>query len=267
MIALFKKKESHQRSDPIACCGKLASYPEFINLHQNNSVFIQIDQWFQSAYRYFVKQYGERAKVLLEKMSNYHCLRFDKRIEKPILISVFSSSDQGGRYYPFVISRILEHSMAKEFMTSIPLLYYDYIMTSEEFFKTVSTDSSLTNIHEKLLQYSKIDLKGSRLEILKKAYQLLSSKESTNEKEIQSIRLNSGQGIHLLISQNENQLVKVSSCLQFFEKRKILQENNWEMYWQTGNQYYSPSMFLFHQTLDEKEWSILINTDWENNEG
>ena len=129
MFKIWLKNSSTKDSynnDPVGCLGKLPIHNEFIKHGINLPELAHLDQWYQSAHRILSQNYGRDVKQLFLQMPHYHYVYYTNNNINPIIGNVMPSQDLSGRIYPYVVFRILENPLAREFFSTIPIMYADY---------------------------------------------------------------------------------------------------------------------------------------------
>ncbi len=144
-----KKAIPKYTRDWIAYSGKLPLHAEFIRYHITPGITADYDRWLQQAYGEWQKQ-KTQASLLQELPTHYFVQYGTVEQPLPILGMLTTSQDLSERVYPFSLIRILEHPLAREFRTVIPLLYEETFLQLTQIMSCDWKQTNLANIQQQM---------------------------------------------------------------------------------------------------------------------
>jgi type VI secretion system protein ImpM len=172
VFKLFKKEKRDNliyANDLVGCIGKLPVHNEFIKHGVIHPELARLDQWYQSAYHIVSQRYGNKAKTIFSQMPIYNYIYNNL----PMIGTVTASHDQSGRVYPLVLFRILEHPLAHEFKTALPIMYQDYFTKACALSSSSWENQCLPDVFSEINSLNKTVTKISRRELLEVTVNLL----------------------------------------------------------------------------------------------
>lgn len=290
---IWKIKKTWQNiiyaNDLVGCFGKLSVHSEFIKYNILTSEIAALDQWYQSAYHYANRHYGDEFKNYFQQMPLYHSIVIAPN-RLPLLSSITPSCDQNGRLYPLVIFRLLENPLAQEFSLLIPLLYADYFSAVENIFQMTKQKlalsklfSSINNLKQSVTEFSRhaalelavsalksltLDdlqlslleifpnfLNGNFIESLSKYLKSLKSKILASQNVV----------IQLPISNDKTHLTIIIFWLQLL-KQWVPEQSYWQIFWQTGGPMHHSSLQIYLNSISHQVFIQLLNQPVQVNE-
>ncbi len=149
-----KKNVKLHTPDITTCMGKLPFQTEFIKQPVHHLRFVQLDHWYQTAYQQLIQNYSEQGKKIFATAGLQHFVLMPNCKEAPLIGTLMPSQDLNGRCYPFVLARIANDSMTKEFPALIPQLYQNYFRVSTQI---CQQSYRITNLAEFLNQFGQLE--------------------------------------------------------------------------------------------------------------
>src|SRR3990167_9496179 len=291
MLCLYKKKNKIKSypNDLVGCIGKLPIYTEFIRYHLLLPELMNLDHWYQNAYRSFVSYYKKESNKIFKNMASHHFLYTATKNCFPMIGTLFASHDMSNRNYPFIIFRLIENPVAREFQSLIPMFYEDFFKNSSHFLSKSLTIHGLSKIFleiNKLKEYNTYISRRIGLEIvLQKLKQVTLSQYWKNllpyNSEIsfgrlaqtalsvmlkikKCLRTSSCIGLRLPLSGGEFFLAGIVFWLQLLNTIVCNQQSFQQVFWHLPTENCSPSLMIFFKSLPFDFFLHLINYTYQS---
>lgn len=270
ILSRNKKSIPIYANDWIAATGKLPLHAEFIRYRITPGVTSEFDRWLQEAYSEWHKQ---KASIALQHMPTHYFIHYGANEETlPMLGMIASSTDLSGRVYPFSVLRLLEHPLAKEFRTVIPLLYQQTFAAFDGLMKTSWQGKPMNVLQQTLDQLRECNSKITRRDALEAViYQLnditlgemwremkltidLSSFMAQVNVAIRQLKQGTIHGMRLPLPHRQDVLPSVVFWLQLLETCLDDRQSPWQVFWQNEGLHHRASLLFYNVALPAKHF-------------
>jgi len=256
-IKAWRENKRAQRLDYMGAFGKLPVQAEFIKWGMTDPLTRELDLWYQRAYSKLNHALGEQGKYLFSEMP---CYQFIYHIPKaqPLLGSVFSSRDASGRRYPFVILRRVNHPVATEFFSVIPLVFDDYFSATERFHKQCTEQQTLNQAFQAFNKLALTSYPLSKWPSLEKAWQ--QSRSHAIPEKLQRFKEDPLPKTYRFDLPRQGDIrVQVVKYFQCIETNVALRDHTWQLFWQYGGKHHKPHMLFSKQPLPSDDWMVFVS--------
>ncbi len=169
LFNLFKSKKKAPKYDYdlVGCIGKLPQHKEFIKYRTVLPELARLDQWYQAAYNLLSTKFGKDLKTtILPQMPICNYFYYSTSNMLPMAGTIIPSQDQSGRVYPCTIFRMLEHPLAREFNSAIPITYAEFFTALETLQDQILNVPTLTDVFTKIDHLNQTSIAPVRYHIL-----------------------------------------------------------------------------------------------------